>query len=320
MSTFVTLLKREFWENRGGFVWAPSLVAVLFTAMFLIGLVFAQAHIGDAQIMGLKISQLRIKMPDTVLPEVLNGFQIFHSTIGLLIQMILGIVLFFYFIASLFDERKDRSVLFWKSMPVSDLTTVLSKIAAAMLVAPLIALAVTIVFNMLLVLIFGAFLSFNGVNAWKLLLWQAAPLKVWLTLLAGIPVNAIWALPSIGWLMLVSSWARGKPFLWAVLTPVVAGVLLTMFDAMSSLRIPDTWYWSEVFWRGLASVSPWSFDVEGGFRYGINISRNTQAFELLSVQSLVAVLTSLKTWVGAAVGVAMIAGAVHLRRTRELTD
>lgn len=320
MSTFVTQLKREYWENRGGFVWAPSMVAIAFASIFLISLMFMQGHIGDAQVMGVKISQLRLKMPDTVIPEVLNGFQIFHSVIGLLMQMVLGIVLFFYFIGSLFDERKDRSVLFWKSMPVSDLGTVLSKIVAAMLVAPLIALAVTILFNLVLVLVFGAFLSFNGINAWKLLLWQAAPVKVWLTFLAGIPVNAIWALPSIGWLMLVSSWARGKPFLWAVLSPLVCGVMLTMFDAMSSLSIPDTWYWNEVFWRGLLSVFPWSFDMTGDFRFGLNINQSTQAFELVSMSSLLAVLTSLKTWIGAVAGVAMIAGAVHLRRNRELTD
>ncbi|MBI2398140.1 MAG: hypothetical protein HYV17_10110 [Xanthomonadales bacterium] len=320
MNTYLTQLKREFWENRGGFVWAPSAVAIAFFSIFLLGLLVAQTHIADAQIMGVKISQLRINVPDTVLPEILNGFQIFHSVIALIMQMVLGIVLFFYFIASLFDERKDRSVLFWKSMPVSDRDTVLSKIAAATLVAPLIALAVTIVFNLLLVLLLGAFLSLNGVNAWKLLLWQAAPFKVWLTLLVGIPVNAIWALPSIGWLMLVSSWARGKPFLWAVLVPIVCGVMLTVFDAMSSLSIPDSWYWREVFWRGLASVSPWSFDVAGGFRFGIDINHNTQAFELISPTSLLAVLTSAKTWVGAVAGAAMIAGAVHLRRTRELTD
>ena len=82
-------------------------------------------------------------------------------------------------------------------------------------------------------------------------------------LLVGIPVNAIWALPSIGWLMLVSSWARGKPFLWAVFVPVIAGILLTWFDALSTLSIPDTWYWKEVFARGLFSIFPWTFDASG---------------------------------------------------------
>lgn len=320
MNTFVTQLKREYWENRGGFVWAPGVVAAAFVLIFMLGLMVSQIHLNDAQVMGVKLAQLRMKVPDTVLPEILNGFQIFYGTVGLLIQFVLGIVVFFYFIGSLFDERKDRSVLFWKSMPVSDLQTVLSKIVAAMLIAPLVALVVTIAFHVLLMLLTATFLAFNGINAWKLLLWQTLPVKIWASLLVGIPVNLIWALPSMGWLMLVSSWARGKPFLWAVLAPLSCGVLLTTFDAMSSLSIPDTWYWKEVFWRGLLSVFPWSFDISGGLRLGINISHDTQAFEIVSMQSLLAVLSSMKTWLGAAAGIAMLAGAVYFRRYRELSD
>ncbi len=322
MNTFVTQLKREYWENRGGFLWTPFVVVAAFVAMWALGLIVAQVNISssDLQIMGVKLSKLRIDMPTTVIPEIANAIQIFLAGSALLVQLVLGIVLFFYFIGSLFDERKDRSVLFWKSMPVSDLQTVLSKIFAAMFVAPVIALVASMIFQLLLLFIACCFLSMNGVNAWKLLMLQSMPFKLWATLLVGIPVNAIWALPTIGWLMLVSSWARGKPFLWAVLVPLVCGVLLTVFDAMSSLSIPDTWYWKEVFWRGMLSVFPWTFDVDGAFRFGINVSQGTAAGELVSFGALFAVMTSLKTLLGAAIGSGMIAGAVYMRRYRELID
>ena len=322
MNTFVTQLKREYWENRGGFFWAPFVVAAAFIAIIALSLIATQININNAdlQIMGVQISKLRINMPATVRPEIANGIQIFLSVSALLIHVVLGFVLFFYFLASLFDERKDRSVLFWKSMPVSDLQTVLSKIFAAMFIAPLFALAASILFQFALLILASSFLAFNGVNAWKLLLVQTMPLKLWATLLAGIPVNAVWALPTIGWLMLVSAWARGKPFLWAVLVPLTCGVMLTIFDAMSSLAIPDTWYWNEIFWRGLGSVFPWSFDPTGAFRFGINVTRDTSAGELVSFSSLFAVMTSFKTLLGAAIGAAMIAGAVYMRRYRELID
>lgn len=325
MNTFVTQLKREYWENRGGFLWAPFVVVAACIAVWTLGLVVAQVNISsaDLQIMGVKLSNLQnlnIKVPSTVKPEVSNAIQIFLAVSALLVQIVLGIVVFFYFIGSLFDERKDRSVLFWKSMPVSDLETVLSKIVAAVVIAPLIALAASIVFQFALLFIACCFLSINGFNAWSLLMLHSMPFKLWATLLAGIPVNAIWALPTIGWLMLVSSWARGKPFLWAVLVPLICGVLLTMFDAMSSLSVPDTWYWKEIFWRGLGSAFPWSFDTAGTFRFGIQVGQDTSAGELVSLASLLSVLTSLKTLLGAAIGVAMISGAVYFRRYRELID
>ena len=239
---------------------------------------------------------------------------------SMLVQFALGIVLFFYLIGSLFDERKDRSVLFWKSMPVSDLQTVLIKIVAATLLAPAIAWVAGILLHLLMLGVIGSFFWFNGISPVNLLWGPAEPLKLWGVMLIGIPVNALWALPSIGWLMLVSSWARGKPFLWAVFVPVITGILLTWFDALSTLSIPDTWYWKEVFARGLFSIFPWTFDASGAFRFGLEFSKDSTPADVVSLQSLGMVLTMMKTWLGAAVGIAMIAGAVYFRRYRELTD
>lgn len=324
MNAFASLLKREYWEHRGGFVWAPTVVSAAIAAMMAMALLVAYFHISssDVSIMGLRLNEMRLNVavPDTVRPEVVNGILVFHGGMAMLLQFVLGIMLFFYFVGSLFDERRDRSVLFWKSMPVSDLTTVLSKIVAGMLLAPLIALAVTAVFQIALTVIIGLFLSANGIHAWKLLLWQAAPYKTWFTLLAGIPINAVWALPTIGWLMLVSSWARGKPFLWAVLTPLVCGVLLWTFDAVSNLQIPDAWYWKEIFWRGLGSIFPWSFTPTGVFRFGMNITTGTQASELVSLQALLSVLGAFRTWAGIVIGVGLISASVYMRRYREMAD
>ncbi len=188
------------------------------------------------------------------------------------------------------------------------------------MLAPVIFWIVGIIFNISMILVMAAFLALNDIDAMKFLWQPGALLRQWATGFAAIPVNAIWALPSIGWLLLVSSWARARPFLWAVLVPLITGILLTWFDALSSMSIPDTWYWKEVFARGLLSIFPWTFDPSGAFRFGLEFSRNSTPGDLVSMNSLIVVLTSLKTWLGAAAGIAMIAGSVYFRRYRELSD
>src|SRR3546814_20822192 len=53
-----------------------------------------------------------------------------YSAMGLLV-VVLGFVVFFYCLGALYDDRRDRSILFWKSLPVSDASTVLSKVFSA---------------------------------------------------------------------------------------------------------------------------------------------------------------------------------------------
>ncbi|MBL0041972.1 MAG: hypothetical protein KA505_03080 [Xanthomonadales bacterium] len=321
MNTFVTQLKREYWENRGGFFRAPMIVVGVVVLITIMGLITGQASMTDnVKIIGIPIAKSIASMPADKLQQLATGINVGLAGMSMLVQFALGIVLFFYLIGSLFDERKDRSVLFWKSMPVSDLQTVLIKIVAATLLAPAIAWVAGILLHLLMLGVIGSFFWFNGISPVNLLWGPAEPLKLWGVMLIGIPVNALWALPSIGWLMLVSSWARGKPFLWAVFVPVITGILLTWFDALSTLSIPDTWYWKEVFARGLFSIFPWTFDASGAFRFGLEFSKDSTPADVVSLQSLGMVLTMMKTWLGAAVGIAMIAGAVYFRRYRELTD
>jgi ABC-2 type transport system permease protein len=238
--------------------------------------------------------------------------------------MVLGIVLFFYLIGSLYDDRRDRSILFWKSLPVSDVQTVGSKIFAAAFIAPVIAWAAAILFHLLTMLLVGTFMSFHGINAFKLL-WATGgaesiqPFKLWLCMLVAIPVNALWALPTYGWLMLVSAWARSKPFIWAVATPFVAGALMSWADMLTNLRLPETWMWFHVIPRSLLSVLPFSWGSHGD-TFGYNFGRDRLPVDLISFQSLGEVLTSMNLWIGIAAGAAMIAGAVYLRRYREMAD
>src|SRR3546814_5682810 len=91
-----------------------------------------------------------------------------YSAMGLLIA-VLGFVVFFYCLGALYDDRRDRSILFWKSLPISDTSTVLSKVVSATVLAPIIAVITGIIVGMLQLLILAVTLSFHGVNVWQLL-------------------------------------------------------------------------------------------------------------------------------------------------------
>lgn len=326
MKTFVTLIKREFWENRGGFLWAPFVVIGLFVVFTFMGILTGEAHVdgNDFRVMNVPLAQLVNGLKPEQLVQVAQGINMGLSMMALVVQVVLGIVLFFYLIATLYDDRRDRSILFWKSMPVSDIQTVGSKLFSAAFVAPLIAWVAGIVFHLIMLLMISGWLSFHGVNGFKLL-WSPGisehvhPLRMWICMLAAIPVNALWAVPTYGWLLLVSSWARSKPFIWAVSVPFVSGALLSWADMLTNLRIPESWMWFHVIPRALGSVLPYSWDPSSnGIGYKFNADH--MPTELFTFSALGDALTSSNLWIGVAVGAAMIAGAVYLRRYREIAD
>src|SRR5690606_13490872 len=108
---------------------------------------------------------------------------------------VVGVVVFFYCLGSLYDERRDRSVLFWKSLPVSDRDTVVSKVISATIVAPTIGMVAGILTGIGVLLVVAASFAFHGQNVLGIMFLNGSPLKVAGTLLATIPVSALWALP-----------------------------------------------------------------------------------------------------------------------------
>src|SRR5690606_7794477 len=161
-----------------------------------------------------------------------------------------------YSLGPLYDERKDRSVLFWKSLPLSDGETVLSKVVSATIVIPVLATlaAIATMFGFLVLL--SVMVMIHGGNAWELIWGPGSPLMVAAYVLAAIPVYAVWALPTVGWLMLCSAWARSVPFLWALLVPILSGVFVTMFSVMRLFNLDAEWFWSHVAARLLLGVVP----------------------------------------------------------------
>ena len=140
------------------------------------------------------------------------------------LHYLLVLVLFFttanYLLGTLFDDRKDRSILFWRSMPVSEWQTVLSKFAVVAVVAPGVVFIISFVLQVLT-------LALAVVLAWRMdlpteKLFEGLALgRLALNQFGGWVLTALWLAPIWAWLLLASAAARRSPFLLAV-TPVVA--------------------------------------------------------------------------------------------------
>jgi ABC-2 type transport system permease protein len=154
----------------------------------------------------------------------------------------------------------------------------------------------------------------HGGNPYKLLWGPGSPLTLTAEILATVPVYAVWALPTVGWLMLCSAWAKSKPFLWAIMIPVFSGIFVAMFDLMQLFDLDTGWYWSNIVGRALAGVLPGNWLVMGGHSGYVHVDSVTQA---LSPATAWASLAAPGAWLGAIAGIAMIFGAIRLRRWRD---
>jgi ABC-2 type transport system permease protein len=199
-------VRRELWENRSVYI-APLAAAALILVGFLISMIHFPAKMRAALTLSPMQQQEFIERP--------------YNFAAFLIMGTTFIVAIFYCLEALYGERRDRSILFWKSLPVSDLTTVLSKASIPLVVLPLLTTAITVVTQWIMLLLSTAVLLGRGVSV--ALLWtHLSLLHMALMLLYHLlAIHALWYAPIYAWLLLVSGWARRAPFLWAWL-PLLA--------------------------------------------------------------------------------------------------
>ncbi|MFL6675766.1 MAG: hypothetical protein ACJ8LG_21035 [Massilia sp.] len=326
MKTMKWLLRREFWEHKGAFFWAPAVIAAVMLVFIGGGLAFAIAngHMTGVVLGGMRVStvaeaahlvtrEMRAQLASTAATHYLAA--------AAPLFFVLPVVVFFYCLSALYDDRRDRSILFWKSLPVSDRMTVLSKVITAVCVAPLITIAIGTATALAVLLLGAAVTAFNGVNLFGALFTSPNLYLAPLYLLGLLPVYILWAIPTVGWLLMVSSWARSKVFLWAVGTPLILVVLLKWFNFVIS-RVSDTvidthWFVENVVMRGLGGLVPgfWlPFSVDdpsllGSQAHGANLAAVfTRSWMTLATPGV---------WGGVVAGVLMIIVAIRLRRWRD---
>ena len=314
---FKWLLRREYWENRGGFFWGPVIAGAIIVGLNLIlaviGSIAARRSMGSS---GFVFDNADTHEVGQALGAMGDGMLVGGVIVACIV---LAFVVFFYALGCLYDDRRDRSILFWKSLPVSDSQMVLSKLAWALVLAPVLAVAIGLLIGLALWLISALTITVNGVPAAHAVFTQSHPLRIIGGVLACLPVYMAWALPTIGWLMFCSAAARSKPFLWAVLVPVLACVVISMTTILPGVAIAHDRVWYTLAYRGLFSAVPgaWFPTISGvvdsssaintpdDLAGAINLARSWQAF------------ASADLWIGAVVGIALIAAAIRLRRWRD---
>lgn len=273
-------IRRELWENRSLYL-APLSVA----AVYLIGFTFST--------IGMPARRRAVLLLDMAQQRAIIGkpYDV-GGTLLFVVSLIVGIV---YCIDALYSDRRDRSILFWKSLPVSDRMAVLSKASIPLVVLPLLTFAVVVTLQFVMLLWSSVILSTSGLagTTWT----RFNLLEQSVIALYGFVAIALWHAPMYGWLLLVSAWAKRAAFLWAIL-PLI------------SIAIVDTGSGSKRFvhflWHRFA----------GGFGQAFVFKPNT-VVDSLSQLTPGRFLSTPGLWGGLAFMAACLAIAVWLRRNRE---
>jgi ABC-2 type transport system permease protein len=233
MKRLNALLRREFWENKGAFRTTPLVIGGLYV-VFLLMSIFTTAHI-DSDLYTFR-EAVRV-MADQ--PAELRGTVMYQGMLGssVFFTVVMGFVIFFYLLGSLYDDRKDRSILFWKSLPASDTLTLASKLISAMVVIPTFFLLILIITHIIMAIIGSLMILGVDGNPWTLFLGVVNPFKAWAMIAASWYAHSIWALPIYGWLMLVSAFAPRVPLLFATLPPLIIAVLQTWIDFLRTFTL-----------------------------------------------------------------------------------
>jgi ABC-2 type transport system permease protein len=304
---YVALIRRELWEHRSIFV-TPIAIASIVTLGTLTALVF----VGEFQEeLNLAIFGAQNVAGETERKAVLTGLFIGSSWLFLLG---LGVLTVFYALDSLYAERKDKSILFWRSLPVTDAETVISKLLTALLVIPAIAILGIFATHLINLFVTSIWVSSKGGDA-SMLIWGSVPIvDNWLAMILVIYAIAIWMSPFVGWFLFVSAWTKRSPLLMAflplVLIPMIEGIFMRSA------------HFAEAVWGRAAQIPIFAgidmerfFDEENPMHSAGGVPE--EMISLLAHLDLGRFVASIDTWIGIVVCGLLTTAAIYVRRYRD---
>jgi ABC-2 type transport system permease protein len=283
---FFWSVRRELWENR---------------SIYLAPLVAAGVVVFGFGITAFGLPQRRLNALALESARQRAAIELPYDAAAMMIMFTVFIVGIFYCLDALHGERRDRSILFWKSLPVSDLTSVLSKAIVPLVILPLLTFVIVFATQFIMLLISTVALLPSGLagTTWHLLPWP----RLLSILFYGLVTSALWEAPVYAWLLLVSSWARRATFLWAVL-PWLA------ISAIEKLAF-DTTFFIRMLVRRLT----------GGFEEGFVVVHFPKETHVPVVDRLtqfdpVKFLSSPSLWIGLVIAAAFLIATIRMRRYR----
>jgi ABC-2 type transport system permease protein len=294
--TMTTLIRREFWEHRS--LWITPLIVAGLLVLAAIPL-----HVGNDISNG----------PDNIFADARNRLGVFTLIIWAQTvpqYLVMTIVLSFYLMDCLYLERKDRSTLFWKSLPVSDATTVISKLLVALVIVPLgvylTAMVASVLFQMILAVRIAHGSLPDIAVAWDTVAW----LKVQGLMLYGLVISMLWYAPLAAFLLLISAWARRNVFLWTTLPPVIAVIMERIaFGTRYTKHLLQYRTWG--IWDALG-INPTPPE-------GVGHGRVVSLADLFDDIAMGKAFLNIDLWLGLAVAAVFIFAAIRIRRYRDDT-
>jgi len=309
MNRLIALIRREYWENKGAFRTTPLVIGGIYIA-FLLMSIFTTAHFDNEMYTFKEVIRMLAQQP--VEFRALHGHEVMLGS-SLFFTVVLAFVVFFYLLGALYDDRKDRSILFWKSLPASDTLTIASKLLAAMVLAPLMFWVVFVLTQILMAAIASVMVLSVGENPWTLFLSVVNPLKAWAMLLVSYLAASIWFLPMYSWLLLVSSFAPRIPLLFAILPPVVFAILQIWITFLETFTLNTSLFGLVGDWvaNSPAILTAQVHDGQGTLALGVP---STGVFDhAVTLANILDRLFSLQMLAGLGVSAVFLAGALWLR-------
>lgn len=279
---FYWSVRREFWENRWLYM-APLAVC----GVVLAGSILSSGRFAGQMQAAMNLDPAKQRGAIAMHYDILSG-------LAMLTMIVVGV---FYSLDALYGERRDRSTLFWKSLPVSDTTTVLAKASVPFILLPLVVFGITLVTQILMLLVNSAALAITGQSVgsfWRIL---AFPRSTGLLLYHVVTMHGIWSWPIYAWLLMVSAWARRAPFLWAFVPPIA----LCYFEKITF----NTTYLTSILFDRITGTGREAIMVPGTMPMDPRTELTPGNF-----------LGSSGLWVGLAVTALFLIIAVRLRRAR----
>ena len=278
---FYWSVRRELWENRSIYL-APLIVA---------GVVLFASMIGTFMLpKRMRAAQTRPPAHSVYAPYKMAPAPIMMAT------LLVGL---FYSLDALYGERRDRSILFWKSLPVSDVTTVISKASIPIVVLPAIGLGLSLIARLVLFLQSTVVLLGSGMSPAPF--WAATrPFQEPIIMAYGLGAHALWFAPVYCWFLLVSAWAKRAPILWAVLPFLaVAAVERITFNS---------WHFMKMMQYRVTGAMKEAFTAQGA---------RTGDIDAFSKLDPLRFITSAGLWSGLIFAAICLVLAVRVRRNRE---
>jgi len=283
------LFLKEFWDHRRAILMTPMVITGLFIVFVIVAMVTGNdLWINDMSLQesmraGFIEAREEGQSPSFIVTRMLFGFSV-------LLWIAAAFTITFTALSSLHDERKDGSILFWKSMPVSDAKEVLIKLATIIFVIPLVIVPFAIIIELFMVLAMTVIGLYHGIDVVSYIYMNInVPVLMMLNIVLPI-MTVLWILPLITWFMLVSSFSRRPPFLIAFAVPAL--IIAT----------------EEIFFEGsllLEAIVSFAVSMGGNFGQG--------TFFALSS------FTEPALYIGFTISAAMIYGCIYFRKRHTLT-